>query len=150
MFFMDKKIVKVIYTDGEQIEVKDWKTPEQLKSEFSYGMDWKANRHYDRQFKDIERDVLWGLDDSIVKDYAKDHLDLKDEDENECDCDDKDVSDYEDNELMAELSRRNLFGYANVNIISIDLFTRFSRVITVADNQELETIIWDLEKKYNI
>ncbi len=147
---MDKKIVKVIYTDGEQIEVKDWKTPEQLKSEFSYGMDWKANRHYDRQFKDIERDVLWGLDDSIVKDYAKDHLDLKDEDENECDCDDKDVSDYEDNELMAELSRRNLFGYANVNIISIDLFTRFSRVITVADNQELETIIWDLEKKYNI
>jgi hypothetical protein len=150
MFFMDKKIVKVIYTDGGQIEVKDWKTPEQLKSEFSYGMDWKANHHYDRQFKDIERDVLWGLDDSIVKDYAKDHLDLKDEDENECDCDDKDVSDYEDNELMAELSRRNLFGYANVNIISIDLFTRFSRVITVADNQELETIIWDLEKKYNI
>jgi hypothetical protein len=147
---MDKKIVKVIYTDGEQIEVKDWKTPEQLKSEFSYGMDWKANRHYDRQFKDIERDVLWGLDDSIVKDYAKDHLDLKDEDENECDCDDKDVSDYEDNELMAELSRRNLFGYANVNIMSIDIFTRFSRVITVADNQELETIIWDLEKKYNI
>jgi hypothetical protein len=37
-----------------------------------------------------------------------------------------------------------------VNIISIDLFTRFSRLITVADNQELETIIWDLEKKYNI
>jgi hypothetical protein len=150
MFFMDKKIVKVIYTDGGQIEVKDWKTPEQLKSEFSYGMDWKANRHYDRQFKDIERDVLWGLDDSIVKDYAKDHLDLKDEDENECDCDDKDVSDYEDDELMAELTRRNLLGYANVNIISIDLFTRFSRLITVADNQELETIIWDLEKKYNI
>ncbi len=147
---MDKKIVKVIYTDGGQIEVKDWKTPEQLKSEFSYGMDWKANRHYDRQFKDIERDVLWGLDDSIVKDYAKDHLDLKDEDENECDCDDKDVSDYEDDELMAELTRRNLLGYANVNIISIDLFTRFSRLITVADNQELETIIWDLEKKYNI
>jgi hypothetical protein len=39
---------------------------------------------------------------------------------------------------------------ANVNIISIDLFTRFSRVITKAENQELETIISELEKKYNL
>ena len=49
---------------------------------------------------------------------------------------------------MAELSRRKLFGYTNVNIISVDLFTRFSRLITVARNQELETIIMELEKKY--
>jgi hypothetical protein len=147
---MDKKIVKVIYTNGEEKSVESWRTPEELKKDFCYDDEWKANRHYRRQFMVFERDVLWGLDEDLVKKYAKDNLDLKDEDENDCDCHDKDVSDFEDDELMAELSRRNLLGYANVNIISIDLFTRFSRVITVADNQELETIISELEKKHNL
>ena len=151
---MDKKIVKVVYDNGEikLIEKENIKSREQIKDALIIGekQDWRVNRAYDRQFKELERDVLWGLDEDLVKEYAKDHLDLKDEDENDCDCHDKDVSDFEDDELMAELSRRNLLGYANVNIISIDLFTRFSRVITVADNQELETIISELEKKYNL
>ena len=93
---------------------------------------------------------MWNLYDDNVKDYAKDHLDLKDEDDNDCDCDDKDVSDFEDDEIMSELQRRKLFGYTNVNIITVDLFTRFSRIITVADNKDLETIILDLEKKYSL
>ena len=147
---MDKKIVKVIYNDGTDISVKDLKTIEQIKKDYNYDRDWKYLRHYERQFYTIEKDVLWTLEDDLVTDYAKDHLDLKDEDDNDCDCDEKDVSDFEDVELMAELSSRNLFGYTNINIISIDLFTRFSRVITVADNQELETIISELEKKYNL
>ena len=111
-------------------------------------MDWKANRHYERQFYKIEKDILWSLNDDEVKDYAIDHLDLKEEDD--CDCDEKDILDFEDNEIMAELSRRKLLGYANLNIISLDLFSRFSRVITVANNQELETMILELEKKYNL
>ena len=151
---MDKKIVKVVYDNGEikLIEKKNLKSREQIKDALIIGekQDWRVERAYERQFKELERDVLWGLDEDLVKEYAKDHLDLKDEDENDCDCHDKDVSDFEDDELMAELSRRNLLGYANVNIISIDLFTRFSRVITVADNQELETIISELEKKHNL
>ena len=147
---MDKKIVKVIYNDGTDISVKDLKTIEQIKKDYNYDRDWKYVRHYERQFYTIEKDVLWTLEDDLVTDYAKDHLDLKDEDDNDCDCDEKDVSDFEDVELMAELSSRNLFGYTNINIISIDLFTRFSRVITVADNQELETIISELEKKHNL
>ncbi len=147
---MSKKIKKVIYSDGEEKEVESCKTPAELKIEFNYDMDWKANRHFERQFYKIERDILWSLEDETVKDYAKVHLDLKDEDENDCDCEDKSLSDFEDNELMAELSNRNLFGYTNVNIISIDQFTRLSRLITVADNRELEIIISDLEKKYNL
>jgi glucan phosphorylase len=149
---MDKRIIKVIYDNGEEKVVGDYKSKEQIKQDKPIGEkeDWRVNRTYNRQFKDFEREILWELDDDMVKDYAKDHLDLKDENENDCDCQDKDVSDFEDEELMAELSRRNLLGYANVNIISIDLFTRFSRVITKADNQELETIISELEKKYNL
>jgi hypothetical protein len=147
---MDKKIVKAIYNDGTEISVKDLKTLEQIKKDYNYDRDWKYVRHYERQFYTIEKDVLWTLEDDLVTDYAKDHLDLKDEDDNDCDCDDKDVQDFEDNELITELSRRKLLGYDSLNIISIDLFTRFSRVITVADNQELETIISELEKKYNL
>ncbi len=147
---MGKKIIKAIYNDGTDISVKDLKTLEQIKKDYVYDKEWKYVRHYERQFYAIEKGVLWTLENDLVTDYAKDHLDLKDKDENDCDCQDKDVSDFEDDELIAELSRRNLLGYANVNIISIDLFTRFSRVITVADNQELETIISELEKKYNV
>ena len=147
---MDKKIVKVIYNDGTDISVKDLKTIEQIKKDYNYDRDWKYVRHYERQFYTIEKDVLWTLEDDTVTDYAKDHLDLKDEDDNDCDCDDKDVQDFEDNELITELSRRKLLGYDSLNIISIDLSTRFSRVITVANNQELETIILELEKKYNL
>jgi hypothetical protein len=149
---MDKKIVKVIYTNGEIDEVKDWKTTSEIKTEFNYSLalDWKAQRHFERQFYKIERDVLWNMNDNEVKKYAKDHLDLKDEDDNDCDCDEKDICDYEDDEIMTELSRRKLFGYTNVNIISVDLFTRFSRLITVANNQELEKIILELETKHNL
>ena len=151
---MDKKIAKVVYDNGEikSVDRKKIKSKEKIKDALPIGekQDWRVNRVYDRQFKELEKEVLWGLDEDLVKEYAKDHLNLKDEDENDCDCHDKDASDFEDDELMTELSRRNLLGYANVNIISIDLFTRFSRVITVADNQELETIISELEKKYNL
>jgi hypothetical protein len=151
---MDKKIVKVVYDNGEEncINIEKFKSKKQIQDNLPIGEKhhWRVSRVYDRQFKDLERDILWGLDDKAVKEYAKDLLDLKDEDENDCGCKDKDVSDFEDDELIAELSRRNLLGYANVNIISIDLFTRFSRVITKADNQELETIISELEKKYNL
>ena len=151
---MDKKIVKVVYDDREikLVEKEKIKSREQIKDDLPTGEKqyWRVNRVYDRQFQELERAVLWGLDEDLDKEYAKDHLNLKDEDENDCDCHDKDASDFEDYELMAELSRRNLLGYANMNIISIDLFTRFSRVITGADNQELETIISELEKKHNL
>lgn len=151
---MNKKIVKVVYDNGEEkfIESEKFKSKEQIQEDLPIGekQDSRVGWIYNRQFKDFERDVLCALDEEVVKDYAKDHLDLKDEDENDCDCSDTDISDFKNDELMTELSRRSLLGYTNVNIISIDLFTRFSRVITVAPFQELETIISELEKKYRL
>jgi hypothetical protein len=147
---MGKKIIKVIYSDETEDSVKDLKNIEDIKKDFDYDKDWKTHRHYERQFQEIERSVLWNLDDDTVREYAKDYLDLKDEDENDCDCEETDISDFEDAELMAEMSSRNLLGFTNVSIVSIDLFTRFSRIITFGNNAELETIISDLEKKYNL
>ena len=147
---MSKKIIKVIYTDDTEDSVKDLKTIEDIQKEFNYDKDWKTYNHYERQFKDIEESILWNIDDDVVSEYAKDYLDLKDQDENDCDCEETDISDFEDAELMAEMSSRNLLGFNNVSIVSIDLFTRFSRIITFGNNAELESIITDLEKKYNL
>jgi len=152
---MHKRITKVVYDNGEEncIEANNIKSKEEILQSLPIGekQDWRVDRVYDKQFKKLERDVLWALDDEMVKDYAKKHLDLKEEDENDCNCDDeKDISDFEDNELLAEIAIRNNLGYANVNIVTIDLFDRFTRLVGVADNLELENIIIELEKKHNL
>jgi hypothetical protein len=144
---MDKKIVKVVYDNGEikLVEKEKIKSKEQIKDALPIGekQDWRVNRVYDRQFKELEKAVLWGLDKDVVKEYAKDHLDLKDKDE-------KDISDFEDDELFSELAKRNHLGYGNMNIINTNIFERLSRIIGVADNLELEKIISELEKKHNL
>jgi len=146
---MSKKIVKVVFDDATELLVGEIKTIEEIKTSYTYDKDWKVQNHYERQFKKIENSILKTLDNDTVEDYAKDYLDLIEEDD--CDkCKEKDVSDFEDGELMAEVTSRNLFGYTNVNIITLDLFTRFSRVITVADNQYLEAVISELETKYKL
>ena len=145
---MDKKIVRVIFTDGEEESVKGWRTPEELKKDFNYTAKQQANRHYERQFKELERTILQNIDEDLVSEYAKDHLDLVDD--GECDCDEKDIIDFEDNELMNEVSRRKLLGFADVNIVTIDLFERFSRVLGVANVQELEATVSELERKHNL
>ena len=152
---MHKRITKVVYDNGEEncIEANNIKSKEEILQYLPIGkkQDWRVDRVYDKQFKKLERDVLWALDDEMVKDYAKTHLDLKEEDENDCNCDDeKDISDFEDDELLAEIAIRNNLGYANVNIVTIDLFDRFTRLVGVADNLELENIIIELEKKHNL
>lgn len=151
---MDKRIVKVIYDNGEEKVFDKYKSKEHILHDLPIGEkeDWRVNRIYNRQFKDFEREILWALDDDMVTDYAKDHLSLKDEDENDCDCDCKetDISDFEDDEILSEIANRNYLGYANMNIITINLFERLSRIIGVADNLELENIISELEKKHNL
>lgn len=145
---MDRKIVKIIFTDGEEESVESWRTPEELKKDFNYTAKQQAIRHYERQFKELERAILQNIDENIVSEYAKDYLDLVDD--GECDCNETHIMDFEDNQLMNEVSRRKLLGFADVNIVTIDLFERFSRVLGVANVQELEVIISDLERKHNL
>ena len=145
---MDRKIVKIIFTDGEEESVKSWRTPEELKKDFNYLTKQEANRHYDRQFKVLEDAILQNIDNDVIKRYAKDYLDLVEDEE--CDCDETDIMDFEDNQLMNEVSRRKLLGFADVNIVTIDLFERFSRVLGVANVQELEATVSELERKHSL
>ena len=64
---MDKKIVKVVYDDREikLVEKEKIKSREQIKDDLPTGEKqyWRVNRVYDRQFQELERAVLWGLDE---------------------------------------------------------------------------------------
>ena len=147
---MVKKIVKVVFDDQTELTVGEHKTIEQIKTDYTYDKDWKVTRHYKRQFQTLERIILGNVEDDTVKDYAKDYLDLVEQGDCDCDCEEKDISDFEDNEIVAELVSRNILGQTNANIITIDLFTRFSKVLNFADAQELDSIITELELKYKL
>ena len=141
----DKRIVKVIYTDDTFDEVENLKPFEIKEGE----KNWEAFRRYERQFRDIEKSVLSCIDNDIVEDYAKDYLDLIDPDDCECDCEEKDVSDFEDSDLLNEISRR-YFGKNGLDIIANSIFDRFIKVLAVADKSELDEMIKKQEVKHNL
>jgi hypothetical protein len=141
----DKRIVKVIYTDDTFEEVAN---PKPFKTEEGEER-WKAFRRYEAQFRDIEKSVLHSIDSDIVEDYAKDHFDLIDPDDCECDCYDADISDFEDSDLFNEISRR-FFGKNGLDIIANSIFDRFIKVLSVADKSELDEILKNQEIKNKI
>lgn len=150
---MDKKIVKVIYNDNSEDSVGDILTSEQIKEKYDYKSDYKSDyllsKHYTRQFNRFEIRILSSLNNSVIKEYAIDEFDLVEDDEKDCKC--KDICDYEDFELIAELSRRNNIGYGKTDIISVGLLERFTLVLGKADNNtEIENVISNLETKYNL
>ena len=146
---MKNKIIKVIYHDGTKDSVIEALTFEQIKNKYQGKTSYEITRFYERQFISFERRLLENISDPIIKDYAINNFDLVEEEKEECNC--NDISDYEDFELISELARRNVFGYSKTDIITIDLFERFSSVLTKAvDNQEIEDIITNLEIKYNL
>jgi len=141
----EKRIVKVIYTDDtfdEVVNVKPFEIREGEKH-------WEAFRRYERQFRDLEERVLHSIDSDIVEDYAKDHFDLIDPDDCECDCYDADISDFEDSDLFNEISRR-FFGKNGLDIIANSIFDRFVKVLSVADKSELDEILKNQEIKNKI
>jgi hypothetical protein len=139
---IQKRIIKVIYEDDTFDEVLNVKPFEIKEGE----QRWEAFRRYERQFRDLEKSVLSSIDNDIVEDYAKDYLDLIDLDDCECDCEDADVSDLDDSELIDEISRR-YFGGKGLDIVTNLLFERFIKVLAVADKAELEAIIKNQEIK---
>lgn len=141
----EKRIVKVIYTDDTFDEVVNPQPYKVVEGEER----WKAFRRYERQFRDLEESVLRSIDSDIVEDYAKDHFDLIDPDDCECDCNDADISDFEDSDLLNEISRR-YFGKNGLDIIANSIFDRFIKVLSVADKSELDEILKNQEVKHKI
>jgi hypothetical protein len=144
---MKPKITKVIFDNEEVLELGEVApiTPEDYK-------DWKKRINWERQFEEFEKQILENLDEDTIKDYAKDWLDLKDEDDcdcddNDCDCDD--ISEVSDLELIKEVYSR-ITKQRTADIITADLFFRFTKVLQFADKFEIEKILLEQEQKFKI
>jgi hypothetical protein len=146
---MCKNIVKVIFDDNTELTIGEIKTKEQIKqSNDYYDTDWKIERAYNRQFNQIERDVLKELNDDNVIDYAIEYLDLIEE--NDCDCpEEKYISDFDDSEILSEAIHRKIIP-VKTDIITMSLLDRMLKVLDVADREELNQILEKLEQKHFI
>lgn len=88
--------------------------------------------------------VLECLDDYYIEEYAKDYLDLFDEDDVE-----SDINDFSDSEINFEYQSRNL-GVITETLIEDDLLNRFSKLMQVASISDLEELVFNLEVKNNL
>jgi hypothetical protein len=144
---MTSKIIKITLENGEILELGKVKqiTTEDFK-------DWRLRHNYEKQFEPFESKILGYLDLDTVKDYAKDYCDLIDEDDcdcndNGCDCDD--ISEVSDLELIKEVYSR-ITKQKTADIITADLFFRFTKVLQFADKFEIDKILSEQEQKFKI
>lgn len=112
-----KQIVKVIFDDKSELSLED---------------------------DNFNNEILEFLDDYYIEEYAKDWLNLVDEDYVE-----SDINDFSDSEINFEYQSRNL-GVITENLIEDDLLNRFSKLIQVASVSDLEEFIFNLEVKNNL
>lgn len=138
------RIVKVIFDDGTEKEPKDI-LPLVISEDKSE--QWKQNRIYERQFRDFENKILRSLDQGTVETYATDYFDLVSEDD--IDDEEKDISDFSDEEIMEEVRDRKLLGGDN-SIISEQFITRFSKIIEKENQILLDSLLTEFENKLNI
>lgn len=144
---MTPKIVKVILDNEDVLELKNINpiTPEDYK-------DWKKRYDWEKQFEEFEKQILENLDEDTVKDYAKDWLNLIDEDDCDCDdnnCDCDDISEVSDLELIKEVYSR-ITKQRTADIITADLFFRFIKILQFADKFEIDKLLSQQEQKLKI
>lgn len=137
------KIVKVIFDDGTEItpnrEIKPIRQAEEGESK------WKVLREYERQFLSFEDKILESLDQDNLEDYATSNFELTKED----DIEEKDISDFSDEEIMEEVRDRKLLGGDN-SIISEQFITRFSKIIEKENQILLDSLLTEFENKLNL
>jgi hypothetical protein len=144
---MTPKIIKAILNNGEVLELGEINPISQEDYK-----DWKLRFKWEKQFESFEHEILEHLDDDFVKDYAKDYLDLIDEDDCDCDdhdCDCDDISEVSDLELIKEVYSR-ITKQRTADIITADLFFRFTKLLQFADKFEIDRVLLEQEQKLKI
>jgi len=106
---------------------------------------WLKQRNYNRQFLCFEKSILEDLNQDTVEEYATDYFDLISED----DAEEKDISDFSDEEIMEEVRDRKLLG-SNNSIISEQFITRFSKIMEKESQILLDNLLTEFESKLNI
>jgi len=137
------QIVKVIYDDGSEMipdkEIIPLVIPEDGSNK------WLHIRNYTRQFSSFEDDILNDLNQDNIEEYAENNFDLVKED----DIDEKDISDFSDEEIMEEVRDRKILG-SNNSIISEQFITRFSKIMEKESQILLDSLLTEFEHKLNL
>lgn len=85
------KVIKAILDNGEVLEVENYKTYQEIKEQEPT----RAYYLYDRQFRDIDKELIDCINEDEIKSYAEWNLDMKEED----DFEDKTLCDFDDDEI---------------------------------------------------
>jgi|GEM_PF-4018053 len=118
------QIIKVILKDGSSIH----------SNFFIDGMN-------DSRF---QREILSHLDTWDIEDYAKDYLDLVDEDDVE-----SDINDFSDEEITQEAKERNLL-FSSETIIKDNVSDRFQQLLNIVNPLEIDELVTHLEVRYRL
>lgn len=131
-----KKIVKVIFEDGESLSYQ-----ERSLADFNNNKWRHSIQHRFFEEKILDNHILLDLED-----YAKESFNLISEDEQ------KDLSDYDNDEIEFEMERRNLGRsvFKNENINNESFIDRFVNIVDRGNDFEIDNILEMLEKNYKI
>ena len=140
------RIVKIIYANGDEKELGEIIPLEILEND-NINERYQKRRSYEGQFKDFEENILNDLDRDTIEAYAERNLYLVKED----DVDDKDISDFDDDELLKEAKYRKLsLSLLGSSIITEKFMVRFEKIIEAENALILEKTLTEFESKLNL
>lgn len=138
------KIVKILLDNGTSREIGEIKPLSHFEEKYPENNKWYWQRCYERQFNNFEDDIIEFLNESNVEEYAKDHLNLVEED----DVKEKDISDFTDAEILEEMKDRKL--NKGGNIITSSFIERFENIVKAENSILLDELLYQLETKLNL
>lgn len=144
---MQKRIIKIIFTDGEILELTP--IPKALVFDGTESQQEKFKERINQQkyFDRFDKKIIRYLDEEIIKNYAKDTFDLIDEDDCDCPKNKSDLSDFSMEEIIDDIMYNN-----NINntILSTSFIYRFINIMKQSNPIIIDGILSDLETKNNI
>lgn len=143
-------IIKFILKTGEEVELGHIKPKEDFKESYISRGEEKTyinTSKYQKQFYKFENKILKELHNDIVEDYAKFEFDLIEQDDCECNEDDKNISDFDDEEISEEFYHRNGL---KLSLISKNHLDRFIKIINTCNTKEIEKFLIAQEIKNNL
>ena len=141
-------IVSFKTKDGEVVKVGKIRTCEELEITPKKGYYHIQDKlKYQRQYRDFEESILNLIDENILENYAENYTELMREDDFECDCENKELYDFEDDEIEMEFFDRNSIGIQtyNISIIQADFIKRIFRIMAKKTNLEMEVLLTKIE-----
>lgn len=141
------KITKITFEDGTESEFKELPLQHfQIKERHAGFSEYR----FKNQLIEWEKENILENLVTDIEDYAKDEYSLIDEDD--CDCNETDLGDFSDKELLSECLSRNLTvaQIDNRSIINDDFIDRIVEISRRGDDNYIDSVLESLEKLYRI